>query len=406
MGYNKLTERLLSEGYTAERYPDHVMISGSVIDPKDPLGNTEGGFTYKKKYSDTRVYETPCGLLLLGETAISGLGWYGILWSHENDCPYVNCPGGCAKCAKCDKRPAPFGEGKGFMDFCPVHPADRPYEYEGSVEQLAKEREKRVREDKKKFLKEHPEICARHVGYNAETDTWEVFYDPFVCAKECSGHGHCPMFGKDLAGARGNIYFDIEAEGRDHTKDGTLFDGERFHEIHKGFQFFPSPVNLLGAEMCLKLRKEDLLQRIRYQHMTHLFDSLTLYRAEKGEIDLTVTAVNFRVIKKDVRDLEADLKDIAAGITVEHAVDRDKAAKEEKKRRIENNRKRREEKIRKEILSSKAIDEWGLARAERLLGKEEVQSLMRMREEELSPKKAEESPFVQLTLFQLLESAG
>ena len=39
-GYNKLTQRLIAEGYTAEDHPDYVYVADKTLD------NYKGGFEY------------------------------------------------------------------------------------------------------------------------------------------------------------------------------------------------------------------------------------------------------------------------------------------------------------------------------------------------------------------------
>ena len=56
MNFNKLTERLIAEGYTAEHHPDYVKVAGN------GLNNIYGGFEYIKAYRDEMTFETPCGM--------------------------------------------------------------------------------------------------------------------------------------------------------------------------------------------------------------------------------------------------------------------------------------------------------------------------------------------------------
>ena len=47
----------------------------------------------------------------------------------------------------------------------------------------------------------------------------------------------CPDCGGDVLerkSKKGNVFYDVKYSGRDYTKDGTLFEGERFEHIIKG----------------------------------------------------------------------------------------------------------------------------------------------------------------------------
>ena len=80
---NKLTQRLFSEGYTKENYPDDVR-------PFDPF---YGGFTYRRETLYRLVFETPCGLLVEGSHFVYGtMSFMGVDWMPENDNPVVTCP--------------------------------------------------------------------------------------------------------------------------------------------------------------------------------------------------------------------------------------------------------------------------------------------------------------------------
>ena len=53
--YNKLTQRLLAEGYTADNYPDYVKIGGENFGKGDPLDNFYGGFEYTRECREKMV---------------------------------------------------------------------------------------------------------------------------------------------------------------------------------------------------------------------------------------------------------------------------------------------------------------------------------------------------------------
>ena len=90
--YNLLTQRLLSEGYSVDHYPDYVQIQGSTLPGGDPLNNLGGGFVFKKAIANDCIYKTGCGKYVLGKNVNSDMSYMGILWCHENDNPVIRCP--------------------------------------------------------------------------------------------------------------------------------------------------------------------------------------------------------------------------------------------------------------------------------------------------------------------------
>lgn len=63
--YNLLTQRLLSEGYTVDHYPDYVQIQSSTLPGDDPLNNLGGGFIFKRAVANECIYKTGCGKYVL-----------------------------------------------------------------------------------------------------------------------------------------------------------------------------------------------------------------------------------------------------------------------------------------------------------------------------------------------------
>ena len=237
--YNELTKRLLNEGYTAEHYPDYVTIQ----DWKKDLDNFYGGFSYQPWWIYKQTFRTPCGLQVQGLHAMSSMSFRGLDWTYENDLACIHCP---YKRTDCEKRHPYLREGSGVLkDWCNVHLTGEPYSYEGSVEELRKIREDEIHQQKLSFiLQKNGRACEKLMRYDPSEDCWKMEYDPADCARfRCSGF--CPMKGRELEQKRGNVFYDLKITGRDYSKDGTLFEGERFTRITKGIRALAYPVSLL-----------------------------------------------------------------------------------------------------------------------------------------------------------------
>lgn len=396
--YNLLTQKLLAEGYTVTNHPDNVRVAGGGFSRTDVLENLSGGFVFTPKARWERVYETPCGLQILGENVFS-MHWYGVAWCHENDNPVFHCPYSYPVCSCCKSRPEPFSLYRNNR-FCSAHLSLQPYHEENSVERAEKEQEDRKEQLRLEFLRTHERSCPHQLKYDEWKECWEMKYNPDTCITlgTCT---YCDVLKEDLGKAKGNIYYDIELEGRNYGKDGTIFEGERFHVVHKGYQYFGKPVNLKLAERFLKVNKEPMMLSIRSNTLGRLIGNLTAYQAEKGEIDLHWKFTNFRVVKKDVRDLEQDLADIAAGIRISHVIDEKKLAKQAKQKRLAKNAEAKVRRYRKLVLT-KDLDEFERKKAVKVLGKDEYLRLL-AEKNTVKPSVPKDDGAVQMSLFDLLE---
>ncbi len=83
---NELTKRLYAEGYTRENYPGYVV-----------WGDWQN-FSYKWEHELKFVWETPCGLLVSGDSnigrgiACGDMSYNGIWYCPENNNPDIRCP--------------------------------------------------------------------------------------------------------------------------------------------------------------------------------------------------------------------------------------------------------------------------------------------------------------------------
>ena len=112
------------------------------------------------------------------------------------------------------------------------------------------------------------------------------------------------------------------------------------------------------------------------------------------------TICNFRVERKNTRDLEQDLQDIENGIEIQHAVDMERGQKEAKRRRKEARQEAEKKRQAKKLLEAEEITERERIRAAKVLGEEEfdrIQIERRARKKQPAPKEPE-----QLSLFEFM----
>lgn len=396
--YNKLTQRLLAEGYTAENYPPWVKVAGGQFGTGNKLDNLYGGFEYTRAYADERIYVAPCGLFCKGKTTFDMT--YTEEWSHENDNPIIHCPFhfqgmGC------------LAKNKNFLgrkdDFCVVKPTDREYNPDKSVEEIQKCYDRHKERERQKYLEEHPRHCPNHLKWNQELGKWEFKYIPSHCISHgCCGGRNCPVLGRELTKDKGNIFFDIEAEYPDPTKKGTFWDGERIKEVITGLQYFDKPENLDVCKAVLKVEKEYILYLIKTNKLPKLFGAWTIFQAELGKIDFKWRVVNMRAEKRKARDLDQDLQDIENGVIVRDAR---KEAKEEEKRKKEHREELRAKKIEsaRKLIVKKGLlgmDEGEKKRIVKILERNEI--VAAQHEHDAEEERKRNAP-VQMSLFDLMQ---
>ena len=406
--YNLLTKRLLAEGYTAENHPDYVMLDKG-WNKDDPLENLHGGFTYYGWHIYEKVFKTPCGMQCKGNFAMTGMSWMGKEWSYENDCPTILCPKGEVGC---QMREEPFkGEKTGInCQRCVVHETNEQYAYEGSCEAEKHIWDDEIRRKKIGFsLQKQGRVCDMHMHYDREKKEWFFHYDPMQCAcglcraqnTDFKDGGYCPVLGKNITREKGNVFYDVRYFGRDYSKDGTFFEGEQFETIIKGRQLFDKPILLDIAKVIATICQDEIKNKVRWGSRD--YDSLTMFRAERGEIDLHWEVCNVRAEKKYVRDFEQDLKDIEAGIQVIHHIDearKEKQAKSEKRKKAKD---KRIEKMEKMILEVGYENlEWSdQNRACKLLTMDRIDELDAMR---IKNNRKDSKEGKQLSIFDLIEA--
>lgn len=253
--YNLLTQRLLSEGYSVDHYPNYVQIQDSTLPGGDPLNNLGGGFIFKRAVANDCTYKTGCGKYVLGKNVNSDMSYMGILWCHENDNPVIRCPYDIPDCP--DNDPllhGTHGGGLCIMCHCVCHRTEESYDYENSIEKADDERQAEKDKKYEEYSKAHNgRVCLNHMYFDERTREWRLNYEPQRCARICySQNGWCPVLDRRLSRKKANVYYDLKTS---HIrKDGTLFDGEVIVHIEKGIRYFERlcvwiSARLLSAKM-------------------------------------------------------------------------------------------------------------------------------------------------------------
>ena len=396
--YNELTKRLLAEGYTADNYPnDIVKLPNNYLSKENPLDNFYGGFEYLRIYADSIVYKTGCGMFVTGKSVICNMSFMGIEWCHENDNPVIRCPFDKDKCPQNDERlHGMFGGGLCIQCWCVCHSTDEPYDYEFSFEKAEKER----KEEKEKKYQEYSDahngrICRRHMYFDERSRTWELRYNPRLCASICySQDDYCPILGRQLSRKRGNVYYDLKTSVIPDTRGQQLsmFDKEKIVSVTKGIRFFEKPCSIDICEAFVKTRAAN---EIGYHYkINHSFEKMINPTWE-------FEVLNIRAEQKESRDLMQDLKDIREGILITHASDDEKERKAEKTKRRQQAQAKKAAVMEKKILETGFgnLDPYEQNKACGLLTMDRIDELESIREEKI---KKEQAKPVQLSLFDMI----
>lgn len=398
--YNKLTKKLLAEGYTAKNFPkDKVHIThGCYSRNGNPLDNIYGGFEYNRSYYESFIYKTGCGMYVKGDNVNTHMGFMGEEWCHENDNPIIRCPYDKSECPDNDSRlHGTHGGGLCIQCFCVCHRTDEKYDFEHSFEKAEKERQEEKNRKYQEYSDAHNgRVCDRHMYYDERIREWHLRYEPKSCAKMCySQNGYCPILGKQLSKKRGNVYYDLKTSVIPDMRDKqlSLFDKSEYITISKGNRFFEKPCSI---DICEAFIKANGLEEIRYWYESkHSFERF-INPTWKFEV------LNVRAEQKESRDLMQDLQDIKAGIQIYHASDDEKAVKEKKRERRQNALEKRKAKMEKRILEVgyANMDLFEQNRACKLLDWDRIDELEAIREQKT---KEEQAKPVQINLLDILQ---
>lgn len=312
MTINKLTQKLLAEGYTKENYPDYV----------SEWNDFYGGFEYKYNYRNTLLFSTPCGLHIKGSSwACGNMSYQGIVWSMENDNPTINCP---YHKNNCELNHPLLRDAKIPFICCACHQIDGLYDYNKSLDRVNDLEEKRQERLFAEFAtKKDGRVCKLHCRFNASKDCWEQNYDPIdVCARyDCS---YCSVLKKNFSGKKGNVFYDIITKRIIAEGEGFCREEKIQTSIIKGKKLLSKPAPIEICEIIAKTKQNQILNRVRNRYSSQLFF------AEYHGVYFEVDVINIRAERKETRDLMQDLTDISNGITVVHDSDNIKAVKQKK----------------------------------------------------------------------------
>ena len=397
--YNELTKRLLAEGYTAEKHPAYVKVAGGQFGDGNALNNLYGGFEYLRTYADNRTYETPCGLLCKGRMAME-LHYNGI--THENDNPVIHCPMHNNECSLRKDTSSIYGVDGAL---CPVKPTSKPYDQIHSAEAEKAKFEAWRSQKKDEYIAQHPRHCPNHLRWDDKAKEWTFNYNPLNCrAYNCIGK-KCPVLGKTIRPDKGNIYFDIEAEYPDRSKDGTFFEGERITEKTIGIQYFDKPELLDICEACIRAEKDHILWTIETNKVAKMYGGWMLFQARLGKIDFNYRISNMRAEKRNFRDLEQDLQDAEDGTIIRSAAEEERREKAEKKERRDKAKEKKIEQARKLIIRKglDGMEEYERKKVIKLLDSADI--VKAQHEHDAEQKRKENAP-VQMSLFDMLTEEG
>jgi hypothetical protein len=335
---NALTQRLYAQGYTRDSFPDNVC-----------WGDFQN-FSYKWDFLRTFTWETPCGLMIQGDSgigrsiAISDGSYQGVWYCPENDNALLRCPYGKQSC---EHIPAGFP-----LPMCPCHQTKKPYDYEQSIEKIDAEQSRAAQ-------KQYMELtggayCACVVGSNGYQGGWyEVRYDVDSCIHCRCENTTCVIRKQARDLSRVNVFYDIRRTWI--TRIGFL--EEKHVEVTKGVKVFPRPIARTDAEIWLQTQKANYnplhstsfiespkktLEDRRQEFFSKQHRQYLQYEYFEFHYDVE----NIRIARSEQRDLLQDLRDAAEGIEVVHAIDqmKEKAAKKRAARKYRKDLKARKAK--------------------------------------------------------------
>jgi hypothetical protein len=346
---NRLTENLIAKGYTHENHPDYVRVGGGY----------DLVFEYTFAHLCRMVWEAPCGLMKKGgHWLVGNCSYLDTTYSAENDNPLGGCP--YYDKIPCQHRVAWAVKLNFWGNTCIFREAQRPYDYESSIEKLNAEADKIFRDAWERLRAENPEaaMCHRYC-WNNRKQIYEKHYNVDECARMPCQNSICAISRETLN--KEQVYIVYDTRKTRLVKVGLFEETEE--EILKGSKVFKNSCDRTVAELWLranagkiKIRPEvtpDEYRRLHYQSICEQGSLPCQPPAGYDKYKLTVTTENLRIKKKgeNGRDLKQDLEDISNGIKVTHLSDQLKQAAAQKR---ERKKKRQAQKHNKVLRAGKA----------------------------------------------------
>lgn len=370
METNKISRKLLAEGWTKDQTPPGMR----------PWSDFNGGWTYDWRHREDVVFEAPCGLLWKRtEFSTAGhMSFMGVEWCEENDCITATCPH-FDRQEPCMLnhpllREQNFQGAGGRLCPCALHETEKPWRYEQSAKKVHDENGRIMEERWTAFAaSRRGRVCRHQATYNRSTRQWSAWYDPIECARWGGACRHCSILDADLSEKKGNVFYDLRI---DRKVPGTGFIPDTVQtEIIKGKKLLDRQCSITIAESIARRSRKKIQETEEMRHHAELFFQQII----------RIEVQNIRAERKETRDLRQDLRDISEGITVRHASDDEKAAKERKR---ENRKKAADAKVQRleamvmeggfedqpERLKHRMKKYLGYARIEELLAQREAAS--------------------------------
>lgn len=372
--YNKLTQELLAEGYTAENHPSWVRVGSSCYEYGNPLRNLDGGFVYNWKELPDINFQTPCGMHVKRESAMNGMSWHGIDWSFENDMAIIHCPFGRIGCEM--NHPILRNEkNMAGTVWCRIEKTDEAYREYRSYEYFKKVADDWKRELMQDLIRERKgHYCLLHMRYFPFEERWELQkYDPDICAN-IGCMGNCQYLGIPLDKKKGNVFYDLRITQTDPQERGTLFEGTRHTCILKGNKAFKKPVSMTICENYAKLCKKELTRHVLGEWHSEIF-----FAKFRGDV-FEVSVENIRAERKETRDLRQDLQDIREGIKISHVSDDEKQKKRQKQARAAERKEKKKKRLRKMMLEGRELSYVESRQVEKLFADDEIDEIMSERD--------------------------
>lgn len=356
---NKLTQKLLSEGYSVENPPPQY-IKWDVF---------YGGWQYHPTQTENMCVKTPCGLLQKA-WFVHDVSFGGVDWCLENDNALVFCPYQEKSCPKNNPIIKDLKIGYGF--FCEAKISNEPYDYEKSVAKIDKKNFELEEARIKEFAKTCKDgFCREQLCFNQITGEMWLDDDPIRCINSyCS---YCTLRKLPISTKKGNVFYDLKIT--ELVKGKGLIPDELKTSIIKGKRYFEKNTSITKCQWIAQ-KPEIIEEKERSRNAQQLFFSK--FHGMHFEIEI----LNVRAETRESRDLDQDLQDLADGIEITHYSDtlaQSKEFKHKKRQKAETQRIQRlkklieqngfknidkVEKIRVEkfiergVIDYSAIDEW------------------------------------------------